>query len=64
MNCEDFFQKLKVEVDDQKIPMHKLFTAGFVSSFPCVAARCWGPKQVFTCDSDLQQDEKRTFAFY
>jgi hypothetical protein len=29
-----------------------------------VAARCWGPKQVFNYDSDLQQGEKRTFAFY
>jgi hypothetical protein len=28
-----------------------------------VAARCWGRKQVFTYDSGLQQDEKRTFAF-
>jgi hypothetical protein len=35
MNCEIFFQKLKVEVDDQKMPMHKLFIAGFVSSL-CV----------------------------
>jgi hypothetical protein len=30
MNYEKFFQKLKVEVDDQKMPMHKLFIAGFV----------------------------------
>jgi hypothetical protein len=29
-----------------------------------VAARFWGPKQVFNYDSDLQQGEKRTFAFY
>jgi hypothetical protein len=29
-----------------------------------VAARCWGPKQGFTYDSDLQQGEKHTFAFY
>jgi hypothetical protein len=27
MNYEKFFQKLKVEVDDQKMPMHKLFIA-------------------------------------
>jgi hypothetical protein len=39
MNYEKFFQKLKVEVDDQKLPMHKLFIAGIGSSF-AVAARC------------------------
>jgi hypothetical protein len=58
MNCEHFFQKLKV--DDQKI---NCSLQGLCRHFR-VAARCWGPKQVFTYDSDLQQDEKRTFAFY
>jgi hypothetical protein len=29
-----------------------------------VVARYWGPKQVFTYDSDLRQGEKRMFAFY
>jgi hypothetical protein len=45
------------------MPMHKLFIAEFVSLFPCVVARYWGPKQVFTYDSDLRQGEKRMFAF-
>jgi hypothetical protein len=47
MNCEIFFQKLKVELDDQKMPMHKLLLRGLCRHFH-VAARCWGPKQVFT----------------
>jgi hypothetical protein len=63
MNCEKFSQKLKVEVDDQKMPIDKLFIAGWCRHFH-LAARCWGPKQVFNYDSDLHQGEKRTFAFY
>jgi hypothetical protein len=35
MNGQIFFQKLKVEMNDQKMSMHKLFFAGFMSSFPC-----------------------------
>jgi hypothetical protein len=54
MNCEKFSQKLKVEVDDQKMPIDKLFIAGWCRHFH-LAARCWGPKQVFNYDSDLHQ---------